>query len=142
MLQETVHNTGNPNIPTKRFSRHQAADSSYNQINLYPCLTGTIQLIYHSRILQGIHLQNNPARLSLFHQIYFPLNEGFQFRKQIETCYQQAFETGLCHFLPQDLKQGTHVVHYLLVAGIQSYIGINLCCLLIKITRTDIRVAS
>ena len=141
MLQETVHNTRHPDIPAELLTRYQATDSPHNQVNLHPCLTGTIQFVYHGQVLKGIHLQNDTSLLPLSGQRHLMMNQMLQFRQQVETGHQQTLEVRFLYLLAQIAEQIMQILHQYPVTGIQSYIRINLGCLLVEISRTDVRIA-
>src|SRR4029077_5930792 len=79
MLQKTAHDTGNADIVAESANqRPQAAESSYQQVNLHSLLRRPKQQPDHLRIFQCVHFEDQMATFALLLKRNFPEDHFFE----------------------------------------------------------------
>lgn len=99
----------------------------------------TVEPVYHYRVLQGVHLQDDSSASSFFYQFYFFVDQPVQFGNQVETCHKQPGESGIL-FASEGTEQVCEVMYDDRIAGKQSAVCIQCSRLLVEVAGTDISV--
>ena len=76
MFQKTVYNTGDTDITTVWLAGNETADTTDNEVDLYAVFGSLVKAVYHDRVLESVHLEDNTSLLALVGKSYLTVDEA------------------------------------------------------------------